>query len=217
MVPGRAKSRHAAPHRSPDPPRRPGPQPRPCPRAGAQCPCLGRRQGQCLRPRHRARLPRPAGGRWLRAAGPGRGRAAARAGLARPHPAAGGRVRAARPGAVLAAQALARGALRAADRLAGHAQDPRAAPGVPEAELGHEPARLPAGRLPRGLCPAAGPAPGRRDRADDALLRRRRAAPRPGRHRPPARRLRGRHRRPGRRAQHREQRRHAAPPGPHRP
>ena len=49
---------------------------------------LGGRQGQRLRPRHRQRLRRPEGRRRLRPARPGRGRAAARARLARPDPAA---------------------------------------------------------------------------------------------------------------------------------
>ena len=66
------------------------------------------------------------------------------------------------------------GALRRADRLAGRAQDARAAPRLPEDEQRHEPARLRARALPRRVAAARRAAAGRRDLADDALRRRRR-------------------------------------------
>jgi hypothetical protein len=108
----------------------------------ARCQGVGRGQGQCLRPRHRPRVRRPARRRRLCAAGPAGSRTGAQPGLARPRPAAGGGVRAARPGAVLAAGVVACRALRGADRLAGRPQDARAAPRVPQAECGHEPPGL---------------------------------------------------------------------------
>jgi hypothetical protein len=105
-----------------------------------------------------------------------RGRARARARLARPHPAARRRVRAARPRALLAPGPLAHRALRRADRLAGRPQDAGAAPRLPENELRHEPARLPARSVPFRLDAAERAAAGRRDLADDAFQRCRRPA-----------------------------------------
>ena len=63
-----------------------------------------------------------------------------------------------------------------ADRLAGGAQDAAAAARVPEAEQRHEPARLHARGLRARLGAPERAAAGRRDLADDALLRRRRRA-----------------------------------------
>ena len=199
--------RHAPSHPGHHPQRRAAPQPGAAARGRPGRARVGHRQGQRLRPRHRARVRGPARRRRLRPDRPGRGRARARPGLARAHPAARRRVRAARSGAVLAAESVAHRALRRADRLAGHAQDARAAPGVSQAQLGHEPPGFCARALSRRPRPPVGTAPGRGSCADDALCRRRR---RQGHQRAMGR-VRTRHRRSARRAQRVQQRRHPAP------
>ena len=110
--------------------------------------------------------------RRLRAARHRRGRAAARARLARPDPAARRLLRRARPRDLLAPAPLARRPRRGADRLARRAQDRPAAPRLPEDEQRHEPARLRARERYRAAWLRLDAlAQVERDRADDAPRR----------------------------------------------
>ncbi len=95
------------------------------------------------------------------------------------------------------------------DRLAGRAQDARAAARFPEDEQRHEPAGLFAGGVAQRMDTLERAAASRRDHADDALLGRRRAA----RHRAAGGSVRDRHARPARRTLAGQQRRGAAPSG----